>query len=299
VFDAPLAPSGALPRIERDTEDHAVRGWLHANCAGCHRPGGPTGAGLDLRYASALAELGACDVAPALGDLGVTGAKLLLPGDPARSLLSLRVQLTGAGQMPPLARALVDSAGSAALERWIRSFPSCSGPDGDGDGRVDTADNCPRTANASQTDSDGDGIGDACETACRNGLDDDGDGAADHPLDPGCASAGAASESPACDDGIDNDGDGLVDGPLDIGCAGASATRENPPCADGLDNDRDRRIDFDGGRWLGLAAPTAADPHCGGRPSADFEAPGCGLGLELVPLLGLVAALRWRRARRA
>ena len=36
-------------------------------------------------------------------------------------------------------------------------------PDGDGDGFVDGCDNCPATANPAQTDSDADGIGDACE----------------------------------------------------------------------------------------------------------------------------------------
>jgi uncharacterized repeat protein (TIGR03806 family) len=301
LLDAPLPQPGALPRIERDTTDHAVRGWLHANCSGCHRPGGPTGAALDLRYATSLAGMGACEAEPMLGDLGVAGAKLLLPGDPARSVLSLRARLVGPGQMPPLARALVDANGTAALDAWIRSFPSCAGPDGDGDGRVDALDNCPLAANAGQADGDGDGIGDACETACRNGLDDDGDGAADYPLDPGCASASAPKEDPACDDRADNDGDGRVDGPLDIGCAGASAAREDPPCADRLDNDGDGRVDFDGGRWFGAASPTAGDPQCAGRPTAASEAPArrCGLGFELAPALVLLGAARRRRKARS
>jgi hypothetical protein len=39
--------------------------------------------------------------------------------------------------------------------------------DGDGDGALDTQDNCPLAANASQLDTDGDGLGDACD-ACRS-----------------------------------------------------------------------------------------------------------------------------------
>ncbi len=42
--------------------------------------------------------------------------------------------------------------------------------DADGDGVLDSADNCPQTANPSQVDADGDGAGDACDG------DWDGDG---------------------------------------------------------------------------------------------------------------------------
>src|SRR5262249_52552996 len=46
---------------------------------------------------------------------------------------------------------------------------------------------------------------------CKNGFDDDGDGFADYPDDPGCSSADDPSEQDdahVCDDGVDNDGDG-------------------------------------------------------------------------------------------
>jgi len=298
IFATPLATNpGTLPRLERDTVDHAARGWLAANCAGCHRPGGPTGAAIDLRYDTALGQMGLCDTLPALGDLGVAGARLLLPGDPARSILSLRTHRVGAGQMPPLGRTLVDSNGTALLDAWIRSFPSCSGPDTDADGRIDASDNCPRLPNANQLDTDRDGIGDVCETPCNDGVDNDRDGAVDYPLDAGCASRDAAREDPACQDGIDNDGDGRTDGPGDVGCAGVAATRENPPCADGIDNDGDGKIDFDGGRASGAATPTVPDPTCAGSPSR-FEAPSCGLGFELGPALVLLVALRRRMGRR-
>ncbi len=52
------------------------------------------------------------------------------------------------------------------------------GPDGDGDGVLDSVDNCPRTANADQADVDGDGVGDACDactaTESRSPVLDDG-----------------------------------------------------------------------------------------------------------------------------
>ena len=52
--------------------------------------------------------------------------------------------------------------------------------DGDGDGVPDDTDNCPTVANPSQTDTDADGIGDACEIAVPPPpADADGDGVAD------------------------------------------------------------------------------------------------------------------------
>jgi hypothetical protein len=50
------------------------------------------------------------------------------------------------------------------------------GPDTDGDGRPDGADNCPNEHNPNQADCDGDGIGDACDGPTEdyngNGLPD-------------------------------------------------------------------------------------------------------------------------------
>ena len=95
----------------------------------------------------------------------------------------------------------------------------------------------------------------APEGNCNNGLDDDGDGFADFPADPGCDTAEDASEravGAACDDGIDNDGDFRVDA-FDPGCDGpldASERSATLVCDDGLDNDEDLLIDF------------PADPGC-------------------------------------
>lgn len=82
-------------------------------------------------------------------------------------------------------------------------------PDTDNDGIVDEEDNCPLVSNPDQKDSDGDGIGDACEE------DSDGDGIIDE-LD-NCPMTSNPDQEDADEDGIgdacesDMDEDGVID----------------------------------------------------------------------------------------
>jgi len=65
----------------------------------------------------------------------------------------------------------------------------------------------------------------------------------------------------ACADGLDNDGDGAIDHPADPGCAGPDDDDEVDPivlpeCADGVDNDGDGEVDLTDGDCLSAADPT-------------------------------------------
>jgi Thrombospondin type 3 repeat len=85
--------------------------------------------------------------------------------------------------------------------------PSCGdqGGDTDSDGVCDKVDNCPLVANANQADSDGDGLGDACDTpapCADQGGDTDGDGVCDKV--DNCPLVANANQT-------DSDGDGLGD----------------------------------------------------------------------------------------
>jgi uncharacterized repeat protein (TIGR03806 family) len=113
-------PAGTAPVGER------ARAWLHSNCANCHRPSGGTPANLDLRYTTTLANTAACDVQPGFGDLGIANARVIAPGDAARSVLVARVNRTGADMMPPLARHTIDTAGVALLTEWVNSLAGCN-----------------------------------------------------------------------------------------------------------------------------------------------------------------------------
>ena len=78
------------------------------------------------------------------------------------------------------------------------------------------------------------GITVATHTECRNGRDDDEDGALDSE-DSGCRDAMDDNEenpihAPECADGQDNDADGQIDWPNDSDCAAAGAPSEYPRC---------------------------------------------------------------------
>jgi len=105
-------------------------------------------------------------------------------------------------------RALVTTQGPIT---WTCAPPGSGtrmGIDRDLDGVLDGLDNCPSVANPSQTDSNSNGIGDACEL----GADSDGDGVPDVSdncplvINPGQENFDHDSMGDACDPDDDNDG---------------------------------------------------------------------------------------------
>ncbi|MEL6546559.1 MAG: PQQ-dependent sugar dehydrogenase, partial [Myxococcota bacterium] len=109
-----------------DVENEA-RAYLHANCSMCHRPMGGTNSDMVLTYDTALEDMGICDVDPVTRSWPeLTDPKLLAPGAPARSVLSVRMESENPGErMPPLASEIADPVGTAAVNAWIQSLSSC------------------------------------------------------------------------------------------------------------------------------------------------------------------------------
>lgn len=118
-------------RLTRSSDDTAsissrARSYLHTNCSQCHRPGGTSQAGMDLRFTTPLAETGACGVAPSNGNLGRDGALLVTPGDASNSLLHLRMVSEDSNRMPPISTLQVDTRGARLVADWINQLPGCN-----------------------------------------------------------------------------------------------------------------------------------------------------------------------------
>ena len=138
----------------------------------------------------------------------------------------------------------------------VERLPSgcADGRDNDGDAAVDAEDlGCTDPLDEDEADPmiGPDGLG---APACGNALDDDGDGAADFPFDPGCIARGDADEAdpappPACANRLDDDADGVVDFPAEPGCQGRGDDDETNPrvagqCTNRLDDDQDALSDY-------------------------------------------------------
>ncbi len=121
-------PAGAaLPEVDGTAPlaDRA-RAYLHSNCSQCHQPDAPGGrARIDLRFDAPPADVAMCDQPPRAGDLGLADARLLVPGDPSRSVISARMHSLGSTRMPAVASSVVDAAGTALIDAWISAIVSC------------------------------------------------------------------------------------------------------------------------------------------------------------------------------
>ena len=132
-FKKPILEIGInyMPRFVSISDTHAllrdrVRSYLDANCSQCHRPGGAE-AFFDARYSTPLARQNIIN-GPVANQLGIPGARVVVPQNLGKSILYMRLAMLGNNQMPPLAKNVVDEKAVAAFMDWISSMPVKSAP---------------------------------------------------------------------------------------------------------------------------------------------------------------------------
>lgn len=110
------------PHDTSQSLDDRARSYLHVNCAMCHHPGGNAIVSFFLRRDLPFDKLNT-NKGTGIGTFGIREARIIAPGDPYRSLLLYRMSKLGYARMPYIGSQVVDSAGVALIEDWIRSLP--------------------------------------------------------------------------------------------------------------------------------------------------------------------------------
>ncbi len=124
---APTANVSTLPRLPEPGDaslpvDRRARSYLQGNCAHCHQFGAGGNSDIRLQFGLALDKTYTVGGDPFHGDMGVKGARILVPGKPAESVLYLRMAARGAGRMPHIASKEPDRDALGLIGEWIRTL---------------------------------------------------------------------------------------------------------------------------------------------------------------------------------
>lgn len=115
---------GPSPEVTR-----AALGYMHANCGQCHGGEAPQ-AGLVMFVDLGLGTVeetgtwttGVGQVSRWMDPMGDPATIRIVPGNPSASVVHVRMNRRGDGQMPPIATEYVDMAGVAAVDAWISAL---------------------------------------------------------------------------------------------------------------------------------------------------------------------------------
>ena len=111
-------------RDEKAPINERARSYLHANCAHCHMKWGGGNAEFQLLATLKLDEMGIVNTRPGHGFFNLSEPKVLVPGDPDRSMILHRITKLGLGRMPHVASNVVDEKSAKLLRDWIAQLPN-------------------------------------------------------------------------------------------------------------------------------------------------------------------------------
>jgi mono/diheme cytochrome c family protein len=118
VLNLPSLRWLAHPTNEAVSVEQRVRSYLAANCVGCHQPGALGGNSFETRLDPPLSVTRLINGVLS-NDASDAANRVIVPGDPAHSMLLNRIATRGPKQMPPLDSTLIDMQAVALVTRWI------------------------------------------------------------------------------------------------------------------------------------------------------------------------------------
>ena len=101
-----------------------ARSYIFSNCAQCHVGAGGGNSQMHFEWSRTLTEMKVIDILPLHGLKGIAEGKLIVPGEPDRSVLLKRMATRGAGQMPIIATHQIDQAAVDVIRQWILNMPA-------------------------------------------------------------------------------------------------------------------------------------------------------------------------------
>lgn len=101
-----------------------ARSYFYTNCANCHIDAGGGNALMNMDFNAAQEAMKMIGIKPLHQFADNPKAELVKPGEPENSVVFLRVNRRGTGQMPPLGSNVIDQKSVELLQDWIMSLKS-------------------------------------------------------------------------------------------------------------------------------------------------------------------------------
>jgi len=122
-FSNPVTAPQTLPAFAHPTNtavslEYRARTYFAVNCVQCHQSGGNAPGTWDARAWLSLLGTGLINGEPYNNGANPAN-KLVVPGDPAHSVVLKRIRGDGFSRMPPLATAVIDEVSTNLLTEWI------------------------------------------------------------------------------------------------------------------------------------------------------------------------------------